>query len=112
MQQHKMYRRMIVIFHIKINRQIIKGIVTVHGHIIPELLRRDPYRFLIDIRFIRQKLTVPPVLKHILYRVRQIRHRLRETVSLNFLPHELRQSSLRLCGYDPGIVSGIGQLKA
>ena len=52
MQQHKMYRRMIVIFHIEINRQIIKGIVTVHGHIIPELLRRDPYRFLIDIRFI------------------------------------------------------------
>ena len=53
MQQHKMHRRMIVILHIKIHRQVIKRITAVHCYIIPKLPGSDPDRLLIDIRLIR-----------------------------------------------------------
>ena len=107
-----MYRRMIVIFYIKINRQVIKGIFLIHRNIILKLPVRDPDRFLIDICFIRQQLAVSPVPKHICYCIFQILQNLSRTVPLDLLVHEFGQTPFRLGRYDPGIIPGICQFKA
>ncbi len=72
MERHKMQRRMIIILHIKIDRQIIKMIPVIRRNIIFKLLRRNPYRFLIDIRLIRKHFALPSVFQHILHSFRNI----------------------------------------
>ena len=112
MQQHKMQRRMVVVLHIKIHGQIIKGILFPHRDIVPKLLPRNPHRLLIDISLIAQKPAVAPVSNHILHHGGKIAQGFPQTVPVDLIVDKLRQTPLRLGGHNPGIILRVRQLKA
>ena len=103
MQQHKVQRRMVVVLHIKIDRQVIERIPPVYLNIIPKLSGRNPHRLRPDLRLISQKLTVSPVFQHVSDHRRQIAQGLPQILSVYLIVHEPGQTSLGLCGNNPGI---------